>query len=301
MSLRGDIVPEAISVQHRLLRRLRLLAMTLFVFSPLIFLPGCATVAASFNPQVTADSVAAEAHLTKQPIQTSTFKLAAYSRTNEPGKPLTIYIEGDGRAWLSKHELAPDPTPFHLMMLRLAAMDPSWNVAYLGRPCQYDSTATQKPCESAYWSNKRFSEEVITSTNEAVDALKKESGASEIHLIGYSGGGAVAVLVAAKRQDVASLRTIAGNLDPDALNEYHHATPLDGLDPMDVAFKISVIPQRHFIGTEDKVVPDFISKNFMQASGNGPCIQRTSVPGATHHSGWEERWPELLKLPVSCV
>ncbi|MBT6479066.1 MAG: alpha/beta hydrolase, partial [Gammaproteobacteria bacterium] len=46
-------------------------------------------------------------------------------------------------------------------------------------------------CESRYWSSHRFSEKVVASMNEAVDQLMKESGAKQLRLVGFSGGGAV--------------------------------------------------------------------------------------------------------------
>jgi len=256
---------------------------------------------ASLNPQVNADKIANASHFSKERIPTKTFTLTSYTNIRQRGKPLTIYIEGDGRAWLSKNRLADDPTPFHPLTLQLASMDPSTNVVYLGRPCQYDGSASQKPCDPEYWSNKRFSEEVIASMNEAVDFLAQKAGASQIHLVGYSGGAAIAVLVAARRQDVASLRTVAGNLDPEAVNRYHGVGPLEGsLDPLMAARIISGIPQRHFTGSLDEVVPSFAAQNFLKASGSDRCIQITGVSGATHHGVWDKKWRELVELPVTC-
>jgi predicted esterase len=266
-----------------------------------LMISGCATIAGSFNPEAGADQIAGQAHFTKERVQTQVFTLTAYSRLDNPGQPLTLYIEGDGRAWLSKNRLSDDPTPFHPLALQLASMDPSANVVYLGRPCQYGGAASQMPCDPEYWSNKRFSEEVIASMNAAVDFFAKKASASQIHLVGYSGGAAVAVLVAARRQDVASLRTVAGNLDPEAVNRTHDVGPLTGsLDPLTAAKKISHIPQRHFVGSRDEVVPSFAAENFLKASGSDHCIEITRVLGATHHGGWEEKWKELVKLPVSC-
>ncbi len=273
------------------------------VFSTLILsaFSGCVTLATSFNPQIAADQTAVTAHFVKQTIPTSVFKLVTYSRLESPGQPLTVYIEGDGRVWLSKNRLADDPTPFHPMTLQLATLDSSPNIVYLGRPCQYDSHAIEKPCEPTYWSNKRFSEEVIVSMNEAIDVLVKKINASGVHLVGYSGGGAVAVLLAARRQDIASIRTIAGNLDPAALNVHHGVSLLKGsLDPMEAAQKISDIPQRHFIGSRDTVVLPFVSQNFLRASGNSRCVKITEVRGATHHTGWIEEWKKLVTLSVAC-
>jgi len=92
--------------------------------------------------------------------------------------------------------------------------------------------------------------------NEAVEHLKIKAKATKIHLVGYSGGGAIAVLIAARRKDVLTLRTIAGDLDPPSLAEYHHTTPLQGsLNPTMAIPKILNLPQQHFSGGKDKTVP----------------------------------------------
>ncbi len=271
----------------------------LFAGAP--FLAGCATLGGAFDSQVHANRLAGESHFVKESVPTGVFTLTGFTRIQEPGKPLTVYIEGDGRAWLSKNRLSDDPTPVHPMTLKLATLDDSPNVAYLARPCQYDNSVLEQPCGPEYWSDKRFSEEVIASMDEAVGFLARQANSRQIHLVGYSGGGAVAVLVAARRKDIFSIRTIAGNLDPAAVNSFHHVPPLTGsLTPLSEAKTISSIPQTHFVGSRDKVVPPVAAENFLKASGS-PCARIVPVDGATHHAGWTERWKELLKIPVdSC-
>ena len=261
-------------------------------------LAGCATLSSALDPRIAADEIALKSRFVKESISIQNFTLVAYSRLESLGQPLVVYIEGDGRAWLSKNHLSDDPTPVHPLVLQLAALDSSQNVAYLARPCQYTS---DEPCDSSYWSNKRFSEEVIASMNQAVDRLKLEAKAKEIHLIGYSGGGAVAVLVAARRNDVASLRTIAGNLDHEAVNHYQGVSSLNGsLNPMDYAAKVSAIPQEHLVGTKDKVIPVFIAKEFAKKANNPLCVKITEVPEASHTSGWIEVWLKVLRRPLAC-
>ena len=55
----------------------------------------------------------------------------------------------------------------------------------------------------------------------------KENRIKGIHLIGYSGGGAIAVLTASRREDVLSVRTIAANLDHSAHELYKIALEYD--------------------------------------------------------------------------
>ena len=214
---------------------------------------------------------------------------------------MTVYIEGDGFAWRTRRQLSPDPTPRHPLVMSLATLDPSSNVAYLARPCQYQKDPDPN-CRPDYWSDRRFSEEVVGSMNQALDGLKRASSSQKIHLIGYSGGGAIAVLIAARRSDVASLRTVAGNLDPDGVFKHHHVPRLKGsLDPLAEAASLSALPQRHFTGTNDKTVPPFVTENFLKASGHSACVAITPVSGATHGSGWQEEWTRLLAMPLSCT
>ncbi len=273
----------------------------LFFLLVVFFLSGCATVIGSLNPRLLADSMAKNSGFSKQFVDTSYFKLTAYSRLTAPGGPLVVYIEGDGRAWLSKNRLSEDPTPHHPLVLTLASEDDSDNVVYLARPCQYETLETDPHCGPAYWSDKRFSEEVVASMNEAVDQLKRQADATAIHLIGYSGGGAVAVLVAARRNDVASLRTIAGNLDHEAVNRANGVSLLRGsLNALDYAQKVASIPQEHLVGGKDKIVPPLIAKKFAKKANNPACIKITEVPNATHESGWIEVWPQYLHRTPAC-
>jgi len=107
------------------------------------------------------------------------------------------------------------------------------------------------------------------------------------------------VLVAARRSDVIALRTVAGNLNPHMLSIYHRVSQLEGsLDPLDAARKVAHIPQRHFVGSRDKIVPFAIVKSFvkMEKGEKYECI--TVVDGASHNDGWQRRWKELLAIPL---
>ena len=266
-------------------------------------LAGCLTVPSSGERLSTADTIAQEAGLRRSRVRTTPFLLTTFSKIQNPGQPLHIYIEGDGYAWVTRNRVSGDPTPRRPVALELAAEDPAPNVVYLARPCQYTSSEMNSVCEDeAYWTDKRFSEEVVNSMDQAIDKFVKDAQSPGIHLTGYSGGGAVAALVAARRQDVKSLRTVAGNLDPNGLNEYHEVSPLDenSLDPMEFAEKLSALPQVHFTGSEDPVVPALIAENFAEKSGNSPCVHVRRVEGADHVNGWTEAWPRLLALPLDC-
>ena len=258
---------------------------------------GCASTSFIINRGAFCEDLAVKNGFTKEIIRTDDFTLLAYTRFREKGGPVNIYIEGDGLAWKSRSRLSEDPTPKNTLVVELASIDPAPNIAYLARPGQYIFSGASV-CDSAYWSDKKFSEEVIGSMNEAVEHLKIKSGAKSVNIIGYSGGAAVGVLIAARRGDVASLRTIAGNLDPDSLNRYHHVSVSAGsLNPIDFAKTVSNTPQRHFIGSADKTVPAFIAESFAERAGDVSHKRVTKVEGATHGTGWREEWLKLLSVP----
>jgi hypothetical protein len=231
-------------------------------------------------------------------IETDLCPITVYHRISAPLAPLNVYLEGDGLAWKTRFRLSDDPTPRSCLVLSLASVDPSVNVAYIARPGQL--TKKRRPdCSADYWSEKRFSREVIDAINTAVDVLKSKTRASGINLIAYSGGAAVAVVIAAERDDVMSLRTIAGNLDHYAVNTHNNVSPLAGsLDPMCFAEAVEDIPQRHFIGSEDDVIPACVVQCFAKKRGDTDMDSVTIVEGATHTKGWLERWKELLSMPL---
>ena len=206
---------------------------------------------------------------------------------------LTIYFEGDGLAWLNSSTPSSDPTPVDPLALKLALRDTTPS-AYLARPCQFVGGEQQRNCSKKYWTSHRFSPEVIHSTNQAIDQLKRGVGATELILVGYSGGGAVAALVAAQRADVARLMTVAGNLDPRAWAAEHHLSPLSGsLNPADDWAQLQHVPQTHFVGGKDTAVGESVARAF--AARFPPSLAPTIIviPGYDHHCCWEASWSAL--------
>lgn len=239
-------------------------------------------------------------------IEASPFVLAAFLPRNLAGgrtsaKSLTVYIEGDGLAWLSYVRPSSDPTPVLPMALLLAMAQEDGQVAALARPCQYTTAPVVDGCDSRYWTSHRFAPEVIAATDLALSRLKALSGASTLSLVGYSGGAAVALLVAARRDDVQELITVAGNLDHVAWTRLHRIDPLSGsLNPLDVAPALARLPQRHFVGSADSIVPVRIAQSFMARQGKADCSFLIIVEGLGHSQGWPERWPKLLRSFPPC-
>lgn len=227
------------------------------------------------------------------------FRLAYFSHISRRGAPVVVYIEGDGYAWRTRSMPAGDPTPRNPIGLRLAAVDPSPNVVYLARPCQF--TRDDAACRDAFWTDQRFSETVIASMDRAIDIVVGAQPVS-IHLVGYSGGAAVAALVAARRSDVASLRTIAGTLDPVALNDFHRVSQMRGsLDPILIAPALSGLPQKHFVGGRDGVVPAFVVGNFVRALGESRCASILVAAEIDHGERWVRFWREEAGTLPDCT
>lgn len=225
-------------------------------------------------------------------IKTGDFNLASWARVAQKGKPVRIYIEGDGFAWKNESTPSQDPTPTVQTALSLAQADKYPNVIYLARPCQYVSS---KLCAPYYWTTGRFDEKVIASTAEAVQKLMKKYQAPSAELIGYSGGGAVAALTALRVSGVSRLATVAGVLDHRAWTSYHKDTPLKGsLNPADFKKKLALIPQRHFVGGQDKVVPVKLTEEFVYSLGDDSRAEIIIVPNAAHDKGWTGIWTRLV-------
>lgn len=208
---------------------------------------------------------------------------------------LTVYIEGDGLSWISPSSPSPDPTPIDPLSLKLAMRQPQGEAVYLARPCQY-LKAANPACVKRLWTRDRFSEQVIQSTTLAVDELKKRYGASELVLVGYSGGGAVATLLAARRSDIAQLITVAGNLDHQAWTAFHRISPLKGsLNPVDFLRELGEIPQVHVVGQEDRVVPPQIAERFVARLHHSQAVDFRVLPDFDHHCCWADAWPKIWR------
>jgi len=103
---------------------------------------------------------------------------------------------------------------------------------------------------------------------------------------------------AAIRDDITSIRTIAGNLDHTEVNRHNKASQLKGSpNPIDFAEKVSSIPRNHFTGDKDKVVPSLVAERFIDRMPQDHHAQKIVVKGCTHHKGWKDKWPDLLNEP----
>lgn len=218
----------------------------------------------------------------------------------EPDARLTVYVEGDGRAWRSRHVPAVDPTPRAPLALELALAQPSGARAYLGRPCQYrqlDAEAERAAtrCSVRLWTSERFGTEALEASDAAISQLKRRLGAKRLRLVGYSGGGTLATLLTARRRDVDELVTVAAVLDTDAWTRRHGVTPLTGsLNPVETAGQLGTVRQWHVFGAADAVAPADLAAGFLERLPPQTRVHVHILPGVTHTTGWQQAWPQVL-------
>lgn len=265
-----------------------------------LYLSGCVSLTPIPSPELRAlqaAQLAKNAGWKEHTIHTSLFTLKAYGYSlSNKTKILTIYIEGDGFAWLSEDSPSNNPTPMVATGLNMALQDKKNKpLVYLARPCQFVFNGAWRACRQQYWTNLRFSPEVIHAMNQAIEYLKHYYHAEQIVLIGYSGGGTIATLLSAKRQDVIQLMTVAAILDIDHWVRQENLTPLYGsLNPAEGWKQLMSIPQTHWMGGNDNVVHKEVTLAFVQRfpATNKPKIN--VVPGFDHTCCWARDWMSLL-------
>lgn len=273
--------------------------MARFILTAILVLCSCTREDHAARQQH-ADDIAARGRMHYRPWHTASFGLTGYQRPLARHEAVTVYIEGDGYAWVASDVPSRDPTPLAPIALELAARDPSSNVVYLARPCQYGERASPR-CDERYWTSARFSPEVIQSYDAVLTQLKATAAPPGFHLVGFSGGGAVALLLASGRQDVLSVRTIAGNIDHKAWTQLHDISPLGAsLNAADRTESLASIPQLHFVGADDAVMPIAVAETYRQRFRDRRCVRIVTVPGAAHTTGWTQQWQKLRHTPLPC-
>ena len=272
----------------------------LFVFSLTLLLPGCSNIPTPAQRLNSANLQASKLGLERKSIAAGTFSLQSYLPVAPTSAELlTVYIEGDGLAWISHNKPSNNPTPIHPTGLLLAQEHPNRTVAYLARPCQYLIEETDF-CSQALWTYSRFSNEVVQSSSIAITQIKDRFNAKHLLLVGYSGGGAIAALVAARREDVVGLVTVAGNLDHATWTNQLHLSPLyDSLNPIGFAEQLAAIPQWHYVAGQDSVIPRSVIKSyadqFLGVGNINVILKEAYTHGCCWVDGWTTEITEILK------
>jgi len=204
---------------------------------------------------------------TEKVMETKYLSFAVWEKDIQKGEPLRIYIEGDG-----------NPAPKKAVGFELAQNDPSPNVIYLSRPCQYvDCVECKNP---ALWQEERFNEEIVDEMKNLVVYLAHKYEAPVLDLIGYDGGGTMALLIATKIP-VHKVITVGGILDTQSYSREQNIT-LNGMNPMDFLGKLSQVAQIHYVGGRDTKTPQSGAERFVGRLRQAKSVQIKRLPNADH-------------------
>jgi hypothetical protein len=247
---------------------------------------GCST------PQHGAHQLALEAGFVRDVHTGTHFEHLVYSShlATHAAEELHVYIEGDGTPWTNGRYPSADPTPRRPLALELMRDDPAPAI-YLGRPC-YFGLSSSGQCSPEYWTFKRYAPEIVKSMASVIQYYQEKYQARGIVLIGYSGGGTLAMLLSRELQGNVFVLTVAANLDTDLWSEQRGFLPLKGsLNPMDYRADTAQIPQLHLAGLQDEVVPVEVTQSY--AATLEPDYFRY-YPTFDHSCCWLELWPEII-------
>ena len=224
-------------------------------------------------------------------LQGEGFRHVAYAAgLEESSDTLHVYVEHDGTPWIGVSHVAADPTPRTPFALELMAKD-SGPRLLLGRPCYFESKE-EGSCNPLLWTHRRYAPEVVASMDAALRSFLSSHPFRRVVLIGYSGGGTIAWLMAARVARASAVITVVANLDTDEWTMIHGFSPLEGsLDPALQPELPSTIVQRHFVGIRDENVPPAVVRSFAARHPNAVVIE---IANFDHTCCWVEQWRRLL-------
>lgn len=205
------------------------------------------------------------------PVQTNHFKIASWQKISNKNQPVHIYIEGDGRAFYANGAPSADPTPRDSFLRNLSVQDSADNVIYVARPCQF---IRDTQCNFHDWTDGRFSQKIIDSVSDAIRQIAQDK---PVILIGYSGGALLSGLIVQQNHNIKIQKwiTIAGVLNHHDWTTYFNDTPLD--KSLDLT-SLPNVPQVHYVGDKDKIVPIVLSQKWIAPKN------MQIVSGATHNN-----------------
>lgn len=246
-------------------------------------LSGCA------SPSQRMDERAADLGYRRLVVRGEGFSHVAYLKEGHALSYSTVhvYLDGDGSPWVRKRIASVDPTPRAPLMLELMSLDSAPSL-YLGRPCYHGLKS--ESCTPDMWTDKRYSEAVVASMSAALDGLLANYQA--LVLLGYSGGGTLAMLLAERQPKTETLITVAANLDTERWAALHKQQALSGsLNPSTRPPLRPGIRQIHYAGGRDDNVPAMLVRD---AIAHQPGAIFKVFPKQDHSCCWQEVWPEIL-------
>lgn len=253
------------------------------------------TLYACAGPLQRADSLARSGGLIPLTLHGAGFEHFAYARVTDGDALLVLFIEGDGTPWVhGGRVIAVDPTPHTPVALALAAHTPG-SVLYLGRPC-YFAARSDPACSARWWTSDRYAPEVVASLQAAATRFMAMHRLHRVLLVGCSGGGTLAVLLARRLPQVAGVISIAGNLDPEEWTREHGYLPLTGSDPALEPPLPRQLPQWYLLGGRDTNVSEAMAARYL---ARVPADRIWRYPQLDHTCCWLSVWPEVYARVMS--
>lgn len=254
------------------------------------WLAGCSTL--QTNPKSDLEARAKQHHFQIRNHSTSQ-SLTLLSAARLHSEALTFYIEGDGSAWLAPEMPPEDPTPDQQLVFTLASLD-SGSPVYLARPCQYLTPEQLAQCSPRYWIQDKYAPAVVAALSEAIDQIKQQAGTrSPITLVGYSGGGVIAMLLSSYRSDIKKIITIAAPLDLEYWADLMTVSRFSVTNPATlVKQQEHTLAQMHLAGWQDTTVPAKSYERLLQSLERQDLIR---FYPHSHHCCWEAVWQQTLE------
>lgn len=244
-------------------------------------------VSACSSPTQRIEIEARRSGLVHSTVQGTSFRHTVFARAGEDGEVLTVFLEGDGLPWIAGQVPAADPTSRDPLALHLATQSPG-RLVYVGRPCYHE--LNDPACSFRAWTFERYSTATVESMAAAIAAQARSMQTQSVRLIGYSGGGVLAVLIAERLPNVAAVVTIAANLDVEAWASHHGYLPLEGsLNP---ARSTQPHPWKelHLQGSLDTAVPIATTREYFERF---PNAKRVAFENYSHICCWLPDWAEV--------
>jgi hypothetical protein len=258
------------------------------VLCTIILTQGCATPSEKFINTATQLGLSNQL-IIGSPYQHRLFSNSQADRLNVIDE-LHVYLDGDGTPWITDTRIADDPAPRNPLILEMMAKDPAASVL-LGRPCYYGLNSSPL-CNEFLWTSHRYSAEVVSSMNAALLHWMSSKTIKHLVLIGYSGGGVLATLLASRLERISAVITIAANLDIEAWSHHHgYSPPAASLNPAKDAHMPASIRQIHLAGLHDDNISAEIIESFSRMQKNALYVP---LPNYDHVCCWLEIWPDIL-------
>ena len=226
--------------------------------------------------------------MTRYEITTGHFPVLVFKAAGHSSELQVVFLEGDGKPWdASGRTPASNPTPRDALAFDLLGRTPGERY-YVVRPCYFDYA--RNACHPDDWTRGRFSEPVVASLAEAIKTTINPDSA--VVLVGYSGGGALAMLLADRIQNLLAIVTVAGLLNVESWTRHHGYLPLSGsLNPADAVVPPHVL-QLHLVGLRDRIVPAKLTHAAIRNrdAGNQNILE---YPSFDHVCCWRQDWKQI--------